>query len=205
MGASKLGYRQVAHFKRTGVPPLPCGGWCRAGGVAAHRFASCAVDSADWQQAAWLRGATQNQLRYEFVLPEGQVAWGRAYVAAPGCHSLQVNGETPQPDLRGICPWVVKGSTESEYGGNTRYQTHNVTSLLNPGGKNAVGLLVGQVMDTTNSIVAIIMVQMAGSEGQPLLFTTGDKGWIGRSSFVTKGTLCRNAKQAVYHWARGCL
>ena len=28
----------------------------------------------------------------------------RAYVAAPGCHALLVNGATPQPDLRGVCP-----------------------------------------------------------------------------------------------------
>ena len=37
----------------------------------------------------------------------GGVEWARAYVAAAGCHHLEINGQVPAPDLRGICPWPV--------------------------------------------------------------------------------------------------
>ena len=47
--------------------------------------------------------------------------------------ALEVNGQSPAVDLRGICPWAVGAD-------DVRYQTHDITTLLTPG-KNAFGLL----------------------------------------------------------------
>ena len=100
--------------------------------------------AADWHNASYLLG-TQN--RYELEIPAGKaVAWARAYVAAVGCHSLEINGQIPAPDLRGICPWPVAGA-------NIRYQTRDISSLLRPG-TNGVGLLSGQVMTNQPRVMA---------------------------------------------------
>ena len=69
-------------------------------------FETGPMADADWQNASWLSGS--NQFRLNLTLPAGaRVDWARAYVAATGCHALEVNGAVPQPDLRGICPWAV--------------------------------------------------------------------------------------------------
>ena len=71
-----------------------------------------------------------------------------------------------------------------QLGQNTRYQTHDLTGLLKAG-SNAVGVLAGQVMDSSGQFMAVIMVQL--SRGPPIFFTTADKGWLATESFVTSG------------------
>lgn len=129
----------------------------------------------DWHGADWLTGS---QLRYELTLPDGSaIDRARAYVAAVGCHSLVVNGGTPAPDYRGICPWAVNGK-------NIRYQTHNISTLLQQG-HNGVGLLNGQVMAQHQpSLMAVIVIHLRGSAA-PVIFTTGSHGWKQTGSYIS--------------------
>ena len=85
--------------------------------------------------------AGRMQLRAAFALPNKPIKFARAYVAATGCAHLEVNGRVPQPDLRGICPWPTSQLP------TVRYVTHDITTLLaaGRGGKNALGLLLGEV------------------------------------------------------------
>ena len=81
--------------------------------TAVSSFETGPLVGADWQNAAWLstngtRAEGKTQFRFTFDLPKA-VAWARAYIAAPGCHALEINGRVPATDLRGICPWVVQG------------------------------------------------------------------------------------------------
>eukprot|EP01047_Picozoa_sp_COSAG01_P071226 COSAG01_NODE_10999_length_2030_cov_1.718281_1_plen_629_part_01 len=165
------------------------------GGTSAESVTSMAATStfetgpmavADWHGADYLLG-TQN--RFELEIPAGKtIMWARAYVAAVGCHHLEINGHIPLPDLRGICPWPVNGV-------NIRYQTRNITSLLKPG-KNALGLLSGQVMTKRPAVMAIMMAHM--SDGSRVMATTGDNGWMSRDSYVVQG----NAWQTYINWTK---
>ena len=156
---------------------------------------------ADWHGASWLFGFAQ--ARFEFRLPAaGAIEWARLYVASPGCARPTVNGRVPEPDLRGICPWVVSPAqlplgNATDLGRNTRYQTHNVTALLSAGSANALGFLVGNVMSNVNTFVAVLAVWSAGAS-EPLFFASGPaSGWQVRDeSFVRTG----NAWTAEIDW-----
>jgi hypothetical protein len=119
-----------------------------------------------------------------------------------------VNGHVPQPDLRGICPWAAGGGAPSAVQTHVRYQTHDLTALLQSG-PNAIGLLSGHVMIVANHtgadvdrtkdnrtatplVMALFMAELSvsGSNATEQLFlaTTGSEagGWLQRSrSFVT--------------------
>jgi hypothetical protein len=174
---------------------------------ATGHFETGPMEVGDWgKDIAWFSRttSTRNQLRLPFELPPagsgaagsgaaGGVEWARAYVAAAGCHHLEINGQVPAPDLRGICPWPVgladgghaqEGvSAPAANQWKVRYQTHDVTSLLQPG-MNALGLLAGHVMVGNPNVMLLLVVQPKGS-GSPLTFSTGGTaGWLERESFV---------------------
>jgi hypothetical protein len=149
--------------------------------TALSHFETGPLVPSDWKNAAWLSAGAEDkaQFRFTFNLPKA-VVWARAYIAAPGCHTLEVNGHLPAMDLRGICPWVVENKEE-----NTRYMTHNLTNLLVKG-KNAVGLLAGHVMLTDEpipQILGLVMVQLEGDD-KPLFFSTASAGWLQTTSYV---------------------
>jgi hypothetical protein len=154
--------------------------WTSSTGVrspqATAMFETGPMRHGDWHGAPWLTG---EQLRYDLTLPitNATVKWARVYVAAVGCHSLVINGKTPLPDLRGICPWPVNGK-------NVRYQTHNVSTLLQPG-RNGIGLLNGNVMSSrTQAAMAMIVVHLRGSEA-PVIATSGSPGWRQTASYIS--------------------
>ena len=139
------------------------------------------ITESDWAPAAWLVGA---QLRAGFQLPAAAVR-ARAHVAAAGCHSLEINGKRPEPDLRGVCAWTVLQK-------RVLYQTHDITPLLRTG-PNVVGLL-SNVLDArdglgTPLVRAILRVEMAG-DAPPLIFRTAgsngsEPGWMQAKSWAT--------------------
>jgi alpha-L-rhamnosidase len=141
---------------------------------AVSRFETGPMDISDWRNATWLATYDKKRhlacFRFAFDLPKA-VLWARAYIAAPGCHALEVNGRVPTPDLRGICPWVV-GSQRAK----TRYQTHDITSLLVKG-KNALGVLAGHVMEADPHMLGIVMVQLEG-EDTARFYSTASAGWL---------------------------
>ena len=153
--------------------------WAASGAAGTSAKASSTFETGpmavnDWHNASWLQG-TQN--RFELDLPTAAsraVVWARAYVAAVGCHALEVNSQVPAPDLRGICPWPVDSL-------NIRYQTRDITALLQPG-KNGIGLLSGHVMTSDSRAMALLHVCL--SDGSHVTATTGDPGWIERPSYV---------------------
>ena len=105
--------------------------------VVARRNANSTIECnsslsvSDWGGAEFLGGAL---LRTEVVLAhDAVVTRARAYVAAPGCHALEVNGRRPPEDLRGICPFMAPGVGQGGnqlYSSRIVYQTHNVTRLI---------------------------------------------------------------------------
>lgn len=140
------------------------------------------ITESDWTPAAWLVGS---QLRAGFQLPAAAVR-ARAHVAAAGCHSLEVNGERPGPDLRGVCAWTVLQK-------RVLYQTHDITMLLRTG-PNVVGLM-SNMLDArdglgTPLVRAILRVEMAG-DAPPLVFRTAANngsepaGWMQAESWAT--------------------
>jgi hypothetical protein len=160
------------------------------------RFETGPMADADWRDASWSAGRTQTQLRLgNITVPAtstggaaAEIAYARVYVASPGCHVLEVNGAVPAPDLRGVCPWVVQENTQR----NTRYQTHDITSLLHaPGQPNALGLLLGQVMSTANEAIVLVMVRLAAAGGAPghehFWSSSADTaGWTARRSYYSR-------------------
>ena len=149
----------------------------------------------DWQNATWLADPHgPGQFRFEFDVGGGSVEWARAYVASPGCAAVEINGQSPKVNFRGICPWVVSGAGVHP---RTRYQTHDITAAVVPGKKNAIGILAGNVMVSYANVVAVIMVQLVGQA--PIFFTTSTPGWQQRaSSYVTLG----NAWQTDIDWTQ---
>lgn len=165
---------------------------------ATSTFETGPMSMSDWHGAAWLSGGTQ--LRAAFNVKSRDVARARVYVAAPGCHALLVNGATPQPDLRGVCPWVA-GVSRGRYPDyaidrtNVRYMTHDVTALLNSTGTaNVLGLLSGHVMIVANHsnadvdktkdpefgnplVMGLLMVEFSDGRAPQFLPTTSDAGW----------------------------
>ena len=177
--------------------------------VASSRFETGPMVSAHWKNASWLGGKRgTNQFRLEFDVPAGGVSWARAYVAAPGCASIFLNGKLPAVDLRGICPWTVGewcgapvvdtyalythalythalyscsigGAKQQE---NTRYQTHDITAAVASGSKNCIGLVGGNVMSSSSSVLAMVMVQPASAGAKPIFFTSASSGWQERGT-----------------------
>ena len=68
------------------------------------------------------------------------MSWARAYVAAPGCATVFLNGQTPKVDTRGVCAWAVAGSNNVGKLANTRYMTHDITNSVVAGATNCIGL-----------------------------------------------------------------
>ena len=148
--------------------------------VAAAAFETGPLAESDWQGAAALAGPTTGttQYRLSFTL-DAPVEWGRAYIAAAGCHHLEINGGVPAPNLRGVCPWPATPSK------HMRFQTRDVTGLVRVG-ENVLGLLGGNVQNAP-SVVAVFALTMA--DGSRRFITTADKGWRKRTvSYVTQGT-----------------
>eukprot|EP00039_Didymoeca_costata_P030726 m.31059 g.31059 ORF g.31059 m.31059 type:complete len:1152 (-) comp8275_c0_seq1:33-3488(-) len=155
---------------------------------ATAKFETGIMSSKDWKNASWLVGPG-SQFR-TLINISGDIAFARAYVASPGCHQIYVNGEIPEPNLRGICPWVVSGGNTLA---DTRYQTHDITTMMNTG-MNAVGLLAGNVMYPGTDLLAVIMIE--SSNGIQRFYTTDSQNWLGTNSFVTEG----NAWDTTIDW-----
>ena len=175
--------------------------------AATATFETGPIKAADWGNAVWVsaggssdsnpkhpnQGVSLGLIRKDFTLPASAtsttVAWARAYVASPGCAVLQVNGVVPSnPDYRGVCPWVVNPGSSDATKRNTRYMVHDITAQVTtsmPSGKNTVGLIAGKVMDSSQSIVALIMVQLADGS-KPFFVSTGDAGWMRGPSYYNQ-------------------
>jgi hypothetical protein len=75
--------------------------------------------------------------------------------------------------------------------GNSRYLTHDITQQLTAG-PNVLGIIAGEVMDSSRSIIAVVMVQLNPPAGAPAeavgtthYYTTSDDGWMQADSYIT--------------------
>lgn len=108
------------------------------GGRATSVFSTALFQETDWQGAQWIGTRNQRHLRRNITIPTNRkVVRSRAFVAAPGCHALLVNGMSVN-DTLGVCPWT-------QFDHTVLYQTHDLTKLLT-GGDNTVELLLGSGM-----------------------------------------------------------
>ena len=94
----------------------------------------------------------------------------RAYVAAAGCHALEVNGQVPAPDTRGVCAWTIARK-------RVLYQTHDITSLLHEQNQTNVVGLMSNGLDarqgmSTPLVRAIVRVEFAGNTAPLVFYTT---------------------------------
>ena len=170
--------------------------WWRSDGAAsataAAMFETGPLEAADWGKATGFLGGTL--LRAEFALPaDAQVAYARAYVAAPGCHVLELNGVQPgkgtKADFRGVCPFMVPGAAQggtSRFSPRVVYQTHNVTTALRAGA-NAVGLLSGHVFTDTPSIVMLLRAVLRSGAVIEVSTRVGGR-WVSGPTFVEDTT-----------------
>lgn len=100
---------------------------------------------------------------------------------------VEVNGQVPQPDLRGVCPWPAANLDA------VRYMTHDITSLLATGNRNAIGLLLGEVnhgkvaAKLASQVIVLIAVKFASSH-ERWFFASGEGGgWQATQSYVDGG------------------
>jgi hypothetical protein len=91
-----------------------------------------------------------------------------------------------QPDLRGVCPWPAsKLST-------VRYLTHDITTMLAAGKRNAIGLILGEVnhgklaAKLASQVLTLVVVKFTGIES-PWFFSSGGNGWEAAESYVDGG------------------
>ena len=144
---------------------------------ASARFETGLLTVADWHGAGWLPGyADKTQARNTFSLPHedevGQpLAFVRAYVSSAGCAHVEVNGQVPQVDLRGLCPWPVNSLS-------VRYVTHDITSLVSAG-SNAIGIISGSVMHGPQTLV-LVVAKFRGSPPTILLSSLVFAKWLER-------------------------
>ena len=160
---------------------------------ACANFETGPVAAADWQGAGWLvshrtAGDVTNRTQFRsplFAIPvTKKVEYARLYVAAAGCAHVEVNGEVPLPDLRGICPWPVQSS-------GVRYVTHHLTDDdpsssvqhgITLGERNVIGVIAGHVMKAPQ-FIALLMVKYVG-EKAPFFLSTSSSGWTSAASHV---------------------
>jgi alpha-L-rhamnosidase len=110
--------------------------WSEAG-----RFEVGLLETDDWSAKFvtpdWDEDVSVSQpcpyLRHEFEV-HGEVAWARLYVTALGVYEVEVNGVPVGDDV------LAPGWTSYDH--RLRYQTYDVTSLLQPG-TNAIGAILG--------------------------------------------------------------
>lgn len=108
------------------------------GGTSNATFSTALLSGSDWEGAEWIGSSDQRHLQRTLTIPDGRtVRRARAFVAAPGCHTLIVNGK-PSQDTFGVCPWTV-------YEHRMMYQTHDIASVLTAG-DNKIELLLGRGM-----------------------------------------------------------
>jgi alpha-L-rhamnosidase len=114
-------------------------GWANA---SASNFGVGLLTPAAWAGAAWIGGF--NQLRGTFSLRAGVlVSRARAYVTGVGCAELWVNGARVSNDTQGRETFFNPGFS-TIYSTRLLYNAFDVSALLLPGGKNVVGLRLGQ-------------------------------------------------------------
>ena len=173
--------------------------WTSSAGVksaaSSARFETGPMQATDWQGAGWLSATTKSQFRNEFHIAAGkQIVYARAYVAALACAHVEVNGQVPLPDLRGICPWPVNSAS-------ARYMTHDVTKLLAPG-RNALGIIAG---NETNKrwthqpqVIVLVVVRFAGENTPTFVLSSSSPGWMARPPYVKVST----AWDATIDWTK---
>jgi hypothetical protein len=163
----------------------------------------------DWQGAAWLvalphtqveRPKSDTQYRHTFSIPHPEnIEFARVYVAAAGCAHVEVNGAVPLPDMRGICPWVVKGTSMR----SIRYMTHRIgadhdedgySSGVTLGKTNVIGVISGNVSladrhwtPPGQQLLLLLMIKFVG-EAQPFFLSSASRGWQSTSSYVVSNS-----------------
>jgi hypothetical protein len=167
-------------------------------------FETGPMQEADWQGAGWLIALSQagrpnsdTQYRHTFSIPHPEnIEFARVYVAAAGCAHVEVNGAVPLPDMRGICPWVVKGTTMR----SIRYMTHRIGDVHDDGGigssgvtlgeENVIGVISGNVSladrhwtPPGQQLLLLMMIKFLG-EAQPFFLSSSSRGWQSASSYV---------------------
>eukprot|EP00937_MAST-01D_sp_MAST-1D-sp2_P003514 g3514.t1 len=116
--------------------------------VASSTFSTALLGAADWRGAEWVGSEDQRVLRATLTVPAGSdgegksVARARAYIAAPGCYALYVNGK-PAGDEMGVCPWTQFDQTVLS-------DALDIAALLRPG-DNALELVLGRGMWVSKS------------------------------------------------------
>eukprot|EP00750_Incisomonas_marina_P022045 INCI4830.2.p1 GENE.INCI4830.2~~INCI4830.2.p1 ORF type:complete len:1072 (-),score=158.19 INCI4830.2:421-3636(-) len=124
---------------------------------ASAAFSTALFGEVDWQGAEWIGSNAQRHLRRQLAVSVNRhVVRARAFVAAPGCHTLRINGAISN-DTMGICPWT-------QFGKRVLYQTHDITSMLSSG-ENDVEILLGSGMwvhfgATDPSVRALFVVDL---------------------------------------------
>lgn len=105
-------------------------------GAAESTFSTALFTEQDWQGAMWIGTSEQRHLKLNFDIPNGtHVTRARAFVAAPGCHTLYVN-KYLAGDRMGVCPWT-------QFEKRILYQTHDLDSYFMAGASNQVDLYLG--------------------------------------------------------------
>eukprot|EP00730_Choanoeca_flexa_P008327 TRINITY_DN12476_c0_g2_i7.p1 TRINITY_DN12476_c0_g2~~TRINITY_DN12476_c0_g2_i7.p1 ORF type:complete len:946 (+),score=206.96 TRINITY_DN12476_c0_g2_i7:296-3133(+) len=140
---------------------------------------------ADWQNATLLGGSNHTQLRCDFTLSQEDIKRAVAFVLAPGCHVLEVNG-APVGDSFGQCPWL-------QYDKRMLYQSVDVTTALS-NGSNALGVLLGRgfylrsKFNTEAVLKLLLVVTYSNGTRQTVTSNTeSDKfagRWLQRPSFI---------------------
>lgn len=64
---------------------------------------------------------------------------------------------------------------------------HDITEQVTAAGKNTVGMIAGQVMDSSQSIIGLVMVQLSDGS-KPYFVSTGEQGWKVGPSYYTVAT-----------------
>eukprot|EP01052_Picozoa_sp_SAG31_P006639 SAG31_NODE_307_length_17957_cov_5.236645_11_plen_181_part_00 len=64
--------------------------------------------------------------------------------------------------------------------------THDITPLISPG-KNALGIIAGQVMDAPKVII-LVVIRFEGQPAPTYALSSSSTGWMARSSYYTTAT-----------------
>lgn len=148
-----------------------------AASVGSSSFEMGPLDISDWKGASWLKGP---RLRVNFTVPKPAVGVklvrARAYIAAPGGHTLQVNGKA-SGDQIGISAWL-------RFDKSVLYQTHDITGLVSAGA-NTLELLIGKGFYGDTTVLARLVVSY--SDGKSFHLSSSPGG--------SKPVLCGTAKE----------
>ena len=171
------------------------GGWINATKKAV--FTVGLLTQSDWDGAEWIGG--KNQLRSEaFSLPSSDpVTRARIYISGVGFVELWVNGQRVSSDAQGRETFINPGFS-TVFSRRLLYNAYDVASLLNPSGKNVVGIRLGMGKygylgefctdgpDKCNSAILRLTVEQSTGNGSSntALISSSTSGWLATTSSI---------------------